>query len=247
MITIIHQTYFLPWLGYFSKISFADKFVILDNVHFTKGFYHDRTKYINVNGEVKWLSIPIGQHFQIDLNKVIVPDKSFLKTFINIIESCYAKADFYKTEWSDLKQILSESICNNERLIDINISLIKSLLNYFGIKQPEFILSSKFGSYSNKTERIISLCKLVNADSIIIGGGNSFQQHDWKKVNESGIHVVLQDYYKQHPQYKQVSRQRIDFQKGVSILDSILNVGKLQTKYFITNDIYKPEEISLAS
>jgi hypothetical protein len=246
MTTIIHQPYFLPWLGYFSKISFADKFIILDNVHFTKGFYHDRTKYINADGEVKWLSIPIGQHFQIDLNKILIVDKCFLTVFIKTIESCYAKADYYKTEWPYLKKILSDSILGNDRLIDINLSLIKLLLDYFEIKHPEFIFSSNLGFYNDKSERIISLCKSVNADSIIIGGGKSIEHHNWEKVRENGINVLLQDYFKEHPEYKQIRRQRIGFQKGVSILDSILNVGRSQTKNFITNDIYKPVEFNFS-
>lgn len=244
MTTILHQTYFLPWLGYFSKIPYAEKFVILDNVHFSKGFYHDRTKYINENGIVKWLSIPTGQNFQIDLNKVVLSDKEFLKTFIKTIESSYAKADFFKSDWSYLKMIIKNAILNNQRLIDINISIIKSILDLLEIKQPEFIYSSQLGEYNNKTERIISLCKAVKADSIVIGGGNSLDEHDWKLVSKNGIRVLLQEYYKLHPEYKQVRRQKIGFQKGVSILDCILNVGKEQTNKFITNEIFKPTEIS---
>ena len=39
---VLHLPYFLPWLGYFSKLAHCDVFVVLDAVHFTKRHYLDR-------------------------------------------------------------------------------------------------------------------------------------------------------------------------------------------------------------
>ena len=59
----IHQAYFIPWLGYFSKLAYSDIFVVLDNVLFRKRHYFDRTRIVNMHGEIRWLSLPVGQNF----------------------------------------------------------------------------------------------------------------------------------------------------------------------------------------
>lgn len=241
----MHQSYFLPWLGYLSKLPFADKFIVLDNVNFTKGFYHDRTKYVNVDGEIKWLSLPIGQNFMLKCNEIKIADKSFLPKLTRTIESCYAKADYYRAEYKNLKSILENCITIGETLVEINICIIKSLLNYLDIKSPEFILSSTLGEFSDRTERIISLCKLTNCDSLIIGGGKSLKEHDWDSVKAEGIKIYLQDYYKFHPIYKQVRRQRLGFEKGVSTIDALLNVGREKTREFIIDSKFEPELTSI--
>ena len=60
---VVHQPYFFPWLGYLSKLCFCDIFVVLDNVYFTKRQYLDRTRIIDMHGDVSWLSLPTGQNF----------------------------------------------------------------------------------------------------------------------------------------------------------------------------------------
>jgi hypothetical protein len=49
MAAVIHQAYFLPWLGYFSKLAFADTFIVLDDVFFRKRFHHDRTEIVDTS------------------------------------------------------------------------------------------------------------------------------------------------------------------------------------------------------
>lgn len=47
MIATIHRPYFLPWMGYFSKLFYSDIFIVMDDVNFTKRHFIDRTKIIN--------------------------------------------------------------------------------------------------------------------------------------------------------------------------------------------------------
>lgn len=57
----IHQPNYLPWLGFFDKMSRSDVFVILDDVQFPKGApgtWISRAR-IAMNGQRRWLSVPI--------------------------------------------------------------------------------------------------------------------------------------------------------------------------------------------
>ena len=67
MIIAIHQPEFLPWLGYFDKMSKVDKYVYLDRVQFKKRYYENRNR-IKQDNEVVWATVPVktkGRYEQI--------------------------------------------------------------------------------------------------------------------------------------------------------------------------------------
>lgn len=240
---VIHQSYFLPWLGYFSKLCYADKFILLDDSKFSKGGYQDRTKYVATDGIVRWLSIPIGQNFETPSNKIEIKDKSFTTKLIKTIEHSYARADFYLKNWPDLKEILTASIYSCVNLVDLNRKIIEGLLKYLSIPKPEIYLSSEIAIETKNKESIIELCKAVGGDNLIVGDGSSLQIHDLKKIEKNGIKVFIQSYYKNHPIYKQMRRKKAGFAKGLSIIDCILNIGKENTLLLLLEEKNKPTEL----
>ncbi|RYE59542.1 MAG: hypothetical protein EOP48_00565 [Sphingobacteriales bacterium] len=60
MTAVMHQPYFLPWMGYFSKLLYADKFIVLDDASFSKRKFIDRVQIINPSGELMWLGLEIS-------------------------------------------------------------------------------------------------------------------------------------------------------------------------------------------
>ena len=60
MIITIHQPDFMPWYGFFNKISKVDTWVVLDHVHNNprKAFWGRRVQILS-NGKPLWLSIPL--------------------------------------------------------------------------------------------------------------------------------------------------------------------------------------------
>ena len=58
MIITAHQPNYLPWLGFFHKMYTVDKFVILDNIQFTKNMFIQRNKIKTSNGELM-LTVPV--------------------------------------------------------------------------------------------------------------------------------------------------------------------------------------------
>ncbi len=241
--TVIHQTYFLPWLGYFSKLAYADKFIVFDNVEFTKGFYLDRTKYISSNGEIKWLSLQTGQNFKRKTNKVTFLKGKSIDNILKTIEMSYAKADFYKKEWPFLKEIILTNVNSSKNLVELNIGIIINILELLNISIPKILFSSDFKETTDKTERIINLCKSSDSSKVLLGDGNSMKIHNWSKIQECGIEIYLQDYFLNHPSYKQIRRQKLPFKKGVSIIDTILNIGRVETKKLIWNEKITPSKI----
>ena len=61
MIVTIHQPNFLPYSGFFHKLSLADTFVLLDNTQFQFD-YTNRNKILKSDGSWTRISIPIKKH-----------------------------------------------------------------------------------------------------------------------------------------------------------------------------------------
>lgn len=241
---VIHQAYFLPWLGYLSKLAFTDTFIVLDNVNFSKRHFFDRTKIVNMHGEIQWIGLPVGENYKVKCKDVEVKDKDFVEKILKNIMYSYAKADYYKKEWNDLEEALKEPLYNYTNLVDINIKIIKNILNILDIKLPDIYYSSQFEQTDDPTLRLISMCKKLKGDSLLIGAGKSTKVHNWGKFKDLGIKIYIQDYLSDHPVYKQIRRQRLSFEKGLSIIDAILNVGREKTKEFICDKQFEPKQIS---
>ena len=52
------QPYFFPYIGYFQLINYVDKFVVYDNIEYTKKGWINRNKLI-LNNEEYLFTIPI--------------------------------------------------------------------------------------------------------------------------------------------------------------------------------------------
>ena len=240
MAAVIHQAYFLPWLGYFSKLAFADTFIVLDDVQFRKRFYHDRTKIIDMHGNETWIGLPVGEHFGIRCMDVLLADKACVGWIVATISQSYAKAHHYDAEMPWIKDMLQASIVSGRNLVDINLEIITSVLSQLMIPIPRILRSSAFTTGTDPTRRVIELCKQVGATEIILGGGSSHTVHDWEQASAADIKVTTQDFLSQHPVYSQTRRRRATFLPGLSVIDAILNVGSTGTRNFLSDKKFSP-------
>lgn len=97
MTAVIHQPYFLPWMGYFSKLVYADKFIVLDNVNFTKGSFIDRTQIVGPNGDLIWLTMPVGQQFKKHCNEIHFSNVEIVENMVKTLYSIYSKARYFRS------------------------------------------------------------------------------------------------------------------------------------------------------
>src|SRR4051812_29145970 len=65
MVIAIHQPHFIAWLGYLHRMAQVDCFVLLDHVQFERRNYQNRTRIL-MNGEARWMSVPVVQHSQLE-------------------------------------------------------------------------------------------------------------------------------------------------------------------------------------
>lgn len=243
----IHQPYFLPWLGFFSKIMHADGYVALDDVQFRKRHYHDRAKIVSMTGELIWVGIPVGDHLKRLMNEIIVSDANWTRKIIRTIEYSYAKGSEFPSEWPGIRECIMHMTAGMS-LSDINIRIIEYLLTQLRPGQGAIIWkSSMLGCTGDATDRIIQICRAVGASEIIVGAGASLSNsvHDLRRMRTCGIRMFKQDFRSANVSYVQVRRQRLRFAAGASAIDAILNVGSLKTASLLSACSLVPTEVEL--
>jgi hypothetical protein len=139
-----------------------------------------------------------------------------------------------------LREVLMQSLLS-PRLVDVNMKIIEGIMTYLDLKMPRIYYASELvGDCDDPSERIIKICKAIGNKAIIVGSGKSLEVHNWQKIVGRGLDVYIQEYLVNHPVYEQSRRKQIGFQKGLSIIDAILNVGRKETKKFLIDGRYDP-------
>ena len=182
-----HQPEFLPYLGFWNKMSKADKFVILDDVQFERQGVQNRNLII---GD-KWITVPIVRKF---------PQKI-----------CDAKIDntttWHCSIWGKLIQLYKDGpefgkhedffsgVFNRkwESLLNLNVSLIAYIAGELMDHKIESRLSSVFNLKETSSMRIVRLCEEMGCDKYLSGpGGKNYLKEDM--FRKRGIEILYTDY-----------------------------------------------------
>jgi len=226
----IHQPNFFPWIGYFNKILRSDLFVILDDVQFPKsggGVWVNRHSILQ-NGKERWATVPISRKFSgtKNINEIkFAQDLYWRKTYLNLIRNSYLTAKYF----SETYQFIEDSInYDTEYLYELNIHLIKSILQVLDIIAPTFIKSSSLNKAGKSNILLCSLIKSVGGDSYLCGGGaDSYMDESIFKANN--INIIYQEYIP--IAYPQINS--LKFNPGLSIIDAMMNCGFTKTKELV--------------
>ena len=218
MILSLHQPQYLPYLGYFDKIAKSDCFVFLDCVQYKKREFQNRNKIRTKDGWI-WLTVPVisKNKSSQQINEVLINNSvSWQKKHLKSIICYYRNAKYFNEYIGFFEEIYNKKF---ERLIDINLTIIYYLLEQFSIKTKIFFESSLSIS-TKKTQRIIDICKKLNADTYLsgIGGKDYLDEELFKKEN---IKLIYQDF--KHPVYRQCYEPFIPY---MSAIDFLFNCGK---------------------
>ena len=222
MIVSIHQPNFFPWMGYFDKINKSDKFIFLTSSSRSKSDkYLTRTKIINNNSKLQYLSIPLGIK-QIPINQLIMPANDQWKAkFLNIIKESYRDSNYFDEVFNDIKEHL---LCEYEYFSDYSISIIKFLISKLNIDTKLYIDTDFNQDFGISNQRNIALCKKVGGD-IYLSGNGAKVYNDHKLYKANSLNFIYQDYIV--PTYPQISGE---FIPGLSIIDVIFNCGYRATE-----------------
>lgn len=219
MLVSIHQSHYMPWLGYLDKIDRADVFILLDDVQFEKNDWQNRNRILTP-GAWQWITVPVSFTFGHRLMDVACAEQDrWPRKHWQALKSAYGRCPFFKEYSEPFEAMYHRSY---ERLVEANAACLNAILDGFGIR-TRIVKSSDFGLASHSTERLIGLCQAVKGDQYLYGGhGKDYM--DMAAFERSGIQSIDQAFA--HPRYPQrVGNKDVAFTPGMAAVDLLFNAG----------------------
>ena len=221
MIVTIHQPNYLPYLGFFDKMKESDIFVIYDDAQFNKREFQHRNK-IRIYEGWGWLTVPVIKKEipikEIEIVNEIQKNKPhWSKIHFREIRANYANTEYFGIYEEELRGIYGKKY---ERLVDLNMNLIKFLMKAFDIN-VKTVYASKFEFKTNSSKKNLDIVKSVGGD-VYLSGHAGQNYLDVPLFEKEGIKVLFQDF--KHPVYEQ---RYEGFVPNMAAIDALFNVGEM--------------------
>lgn len=224
------QPYFLPYIGYFQLINTVDKFVIYDNIKYTKKGWINRNRII-ANGRNEYITLPLkNDSDSLNIDQRYLTNSFYLEKnkLLRRIKENYLRAPYFSETFKLFEDILS---FDNYNLFDFVFNSLIMVCNYLALSK-EFIVSSTIPiDHTLRAEdKVLAICKQMNTDCYInpIGGANIYSK---EKFISNKITLF---FLNSNPiVYPQLSNE---FIPNMSILDVMMFNSKKSIMHFLKNE-----------
>ncbi|MFW6275121.1 MAG: WbqC family protein [bacterium] len=203
----IMQPYFFPYIGYFQLMQAVDKFVIYDNIEFTKKGWINRNKLV-FNGQVDYFTINIKKDSDyLNVNERVISNVYFDKEIpkiLNKIKQTYSKAPYFQFIFEELlKPVFT---FNEKNLFNYLYNSLEKIMFYLEI-ETELIISSKIEidhDLKNKF-RVFEICHALDADIYLNppGGKELYSKDEFQNqgVKLEFLNPVIEKYDRKHANF----------------------------------------------
>jgi len=196
----------------------CDVFIIEDNVQFEEQGFQNRTRIKTTSG-VRWLTVPI-KHVgkSLPINEAVIANEAkpdWAKSHWLALKFNYSKAPYWEKYSGFFEQTYSQRWI---KLIDLNMHLLKGLMEFLNIKKP-LVMASSLDVSRKKGALVLAQCKALGATTLFSGVG-ARDYLDVKLFEEAGIKVKFQNF--QHPVYPQ---RYGEFMPNLSAVDYLFHTG----------------------
>lgn len=203
-------------------IAKSDVFVFLDDVQYTTRDWRSRNQIKSQNG-LKWLTIPVGNSRNSKIYEVNLPITNWPQSHGDKVFSAYQNSINFDFGMELLEEIYNPKF---KTLSEFNQYWIKYIANEILGLKCDFLDSRDLSSAGSGSERILSICKSLNAKKYL--SGPSAQNYlELDTFQDAGIDVYYADYSKL-PNHNQLHGE---FIPNVSILDLIFNESSELNKF----------------
>lgn len=177
------QPYFFPYIGYFQLLNSVDKYVIYDNIEYTKKGWINRNRIL-LNGHDALITLPLEKGSDhLDIKERFISSGFNKKKMINQISEGYRKSPYYNTVMPIIENIITNT---DNNLFNYIYNSVKEICKYLNIK-TEIIISStvEIDHFLKGQDKVIAFCKKLGAKDYYnaIGGQSIYTKDDFKKEN----------------------------------------------------------------
>ena len=220
------QPAFLPWTGFFNLIEQVDDFIFLDNVQLEKQSWQTRNRLLFAN-QVHWISVPVGHKnlAQTIAETEIVGIDRWRKKLARGFQQNYGRHPHYAAA-RELIDVLCK--VSKTHLADMNAELIHFVADKLDLN-PRFHKASEIDAGGVRSERLIALCRHVQADEYVSPVGSADYLVEDRFAEKSSINLSFQD-YRPGPYIQQGA---VEFTSHLSVLDAVANLGWELTRRYV--------------
>lgn len=216
-ITVISQSMYLPWLGLFEQMKFADLFVHYDDVQFSRGFYN-RVQIMGKSGS-KYITIPLkkGPQKQLLQDKKIDNQYDWKLAHRNSLTDSLKSTPFFKDA---IKLFERTTAASSGELVYYSRGSIKRISEYMGINEDlRFEDSASLNPVGISSQRLLDICKKTGTEIYLTGlGGLNYLDHELFERNN--VDVFYMNY-----RFIHYNRLRNKYTPYLSSLDPIAHLG----------------------
>lgn len=224
----IMQPYILPYIGYYQLINAVDKFVIYDNIQYTKKGWINRNRIL-INGKDEYFTLPLKK----DSDYLDINQRSLVNSFpeekaklLRKFSSAYRKAPEFKIVFPLIESVFGN---NNLNLFEFIYDSLRQVCEFLEI-QTEFVISSTIPiDHSLKAdEKVIAICRELKATDYLnpIGGLELYSKHIF---GQSGVNLSF--IKSDELNYTQFGN---DFIPWLSIIDVLMFNNRGKTKQLLS-------------
>ena len=161
----VMQPYLLPYIGYLQLIASVDRFIVYDNIQYTKRGWINRNRLLS-NGKASVFTLPL----QKDSDFLNICDRSISSDFnptklLNIFSGAYRKAPYFSETFGLLEEIFW---FENKNLFEFLLNSLKLTINHIGIGTTLSVSSEIPADHSAAGQsRVLSICNAMAADTYV--------------------------------------------------------------------------------
>jgi len=166
----IMQPYFFPYIGYFQLIAAADRFVLYDNVKYTKKGWINRNRYL-LDGRDVVFSVPLEADSDFrEIRERRVAEGFDRRGLLERILQAYRKAPFFEPAFA----VFEKAVTNPDRnLFGFVRQSLAEVCAYLGVTTPIVPSSEIPIDHSLRgEEKVVAICRQQGASVYVnaIGG-----------------------------------------------------------------------------
>lgn len=208
------QPYFFPYLGYWQLLAAVDRFVVYDNIEYTKKGWINRNRFLRDGADAPFtLPLKKGSDF-LDVRERSLADDFNPATLLNPFREAYRKAPYFDAVFPLIETIVKAAPKN---LFDYLLHSLVATAAHLEISTPIIVSSTVPIDHRLKAgEKVLAMCGALGAHRYLnsVGGRTLYTAETFAAA---GVELkFIQTRPVTYPQFGQ------PFVPGLSILDVMM-------------------------